>query len=233
MKYYLELDSVSFAYRTSNSFFSRRQKPVLEDISFKISPGETLGILGKNGAGKSTLLRILAGIILPDKGQITKHCDRVSLLSIELGFTDRLSGAENIFLSGLFNGFTKKEIKKKFKTIVDFSDLKEAINRPLSQYSSGMRARLGFSIGYHLNPDILLIDEILGVGDIDFQMKSGKLMTDKIQSEQTIVLVTHDPYLVKSICTKVIWIENGTIQAQGEPTEVVDKYLKYMLGDKA
>lgn len=229
MKPYLELNSVSFSYKTSSLFFSKKRELILKDISLKIFPGETLGILGRNGAGKSTLLRILAGIVLPDTGTVEKNCEKVSLLSIELGFSDQLTGKENIILSGLFNGFSKKQIDQKMSTIINFSGLGKALNIPLARYSSGMRARLGFSIAYHLNPDILLIDEILGVGDIDFQTRSERLMKDKIDSDQTIVLVTHDPYLVQSVCDRTLWIENGVVKSQGNTLRVVNEYLEHML----
>ena len=229
MSAYLELKSVSFSYRTGKTFFSPKKKLILDNISLAIHPGETLGILGRNGAGKSTLLRLLTGIISPDEGEIVKNCNKVNLLSIELGFSEQLSGRKNIVLSGLFNGFSKKEIRKRMDSIITLSGLGKAIEDPLVSYSSGMRARLGFSIAYHLEPDILLIDEILGVGDIDFQVKSEKLIREKINSDQTVVLVTHDPHLVKSVCNKAIWIEHGQIHAQGESEKVVDDYLHYML----
>ena len=232
MNSHLKLESVSFSYSTGKSFFSTKKKTILEDISLSIYPGETLGIIGRNGAGKSTLLRLLAGVMDPDKGRIIKRCSKINLLSIELGFSEQLDGINNIILSGMFNGFSKKEIKAKIDDIVKFSGLGKDINTPLITYSSGMRARLGFSIAYHLDPDILLIDEILGVGDIDFQMKSEKLIREKINSDQTVVLVTHDPYLVKSICNRAIWIENGKVHAEGSSEEVIDKYLKHMLPEE-
>lgn len=229
MNCYLELKSVSFSYRTGKIFFSKKKKQVLKDISFKIYAGETLGILGRNGAGKSTLLRLLSGIFSPDLGTIERHCKKVNLLSLELGFSEQLTGVQNIILSGLFNGFSKQKMLKKISSIIEFSGLGDAVYDPLVTYSSGMRARLGFSIAYHLQPDILLIDEILGVGDIDFQIKSENLIKQKINSDQTVVLVTHDAGLVKEICNRALWIEHGLVQCQGTSDQVVDKYLNYML----
>lgn len=231
MKPFLELDAVSFSYRTGKSFLRPRKKLILDNISLKIHPGETVGILGRNGAGKSTLLRLLTGIVSPDEGTIIKNCNKINLLSIELGFSEQLSGIRNIMLSGLYNGFSKKDIRSKIDSIIELAGIGKAIEDPLISYSSGMRARLGFSIAYHLEPDILLIDEILGVGDIDFQVKSEKLIREKINSDQTVVLVTHDPHLVKSICHRAIWIEHGCVQAEGASEDVVNAYLSYMLSN--
>lgn len=232
MKNHIELQNVSFSYKTGKTFLSKKTKPVLKGISMEIREGETLGIIGRNGAGKSTLLRLLADIIAPDKGKIIRNCKNVNLLSIELGFSNQLDGKSNIILSGLFNGFTKKEVLNKMDTIIKMADIGEAINNPLISYSSGMRARLGFSIAYNLEPDILLIDETLGVGDIDFQVKSEKMIKEKINSDQTVVLVTHDPLLVKNVCNRVIWIEHGVVKMQGKTKEVLKEYLKYMLPDE-
>ncbi len=231
----LELENVSFSYRTGHSIFSKwkTRKRVLQDLSFDILRGETLGILGRNGAGKSTLLRLLSGIVVPDSGNIIKNCRKVSLLSIELGFSGQLTGIENIFLSGLYNSFSKREISALMPEIIAFADIGNAIHDPLITYSSGMRARLGFSIAYFLKPDLLLIDEILGVGDIDFQVKSERLMKAKIQSDQTVVLVTHDPNLVRSVCTRALWIENGRLQSVGPTGQVVDEYLAHMLPEES
>lgn len=233
MESQIELKSVSFSYRTGKSFFSPKKKKVLNNISMEIHAGETLGIIGRNGAGKSTLLRLLADIITPDEGKIIRNCKKVNLLSIELGFTDQLDGISNIILSSLFNGFSKKEIAGKIDSIIEMSGIGDAVYEPLVRYSSGMRARLGFSIAYHLEPDVLLIDEILGVGDIDFQFKSERLIKEKMNSDQTVVLVTHDPQLVKSVCNRTIWLENGQIKMQGASDEVINEYIKCMLPQEA
>ena len=229
MKDHLILENITFSYRLGKTFFSKKKKDVLNNISFKIKAGETLGIIGRNGAGKSTLLRLLSDIITPDGGTIIRNCKKINLLSIELGFSEQLSGINNIILSGLFNGFSKKEIIGKIDDIIEMSGIGDAVHNNLITYSSGMRARLGFSIAYHLEPDVLLIDEILGVGDIDFQLKSERLIKEKMKSDQTVVLVTHDPDLVKDVCDRVIWIEHGNIMKQGDTIDVMDAYLKYML----
>lgn len=226
---HLELQDVSFSYRTGKTFLSKKKKKVLDSISFQVNTGETLGIIGRNGAGKSTLLRLLSDIITPDEGIIIRNCKKVNLLSIELGFSEQLSGINNIILSGLFNGFSKKEISKKMDDIIEMSGIGDAVRNNLITYSSGMRARLGFSIAYHLEPEVLLIDEILGVGDIDFQLKSERLIKEKMNSNQTVVLVTHDPNLVRDVCDRVIWLEHGKIIKQGNTDEVMNAYLEYML----
>ncbi len=227
----IDLESVSFGYKTGRLFFSRERKPVLNDISFSIYPGETLGIIGRNGAGKSSLLRLLASIFRPDSGSLRINCENVKLLSLELGFADQLSGLENIIMSGMYHGFSKREMEAKTASIVDMSGLQDSIGNTLITYSSGMRARLGFSIAFHLDPDVLLIDEVLGVGDVDFQYKSEALIKEKMRSDQTVVLVTHDYYLVHEICDRAVWIEDGTIHAQGEPEGVLRKYLTHMQVD--
>lgn len=230
---YLELKSVSFSYRTGKTFFSKKRKKVLDNISLEIRHGETLGIIGRNGAGKSTLLRLLSDIVSADEGKVIRNCKKVNLLSIELGFSEQLDGRSNIILSGLFNGFSKHEITSKINAIIEMSGIGDAVNNKLITYSSGMRARLGFSIAYHLEPDILLIDEILGVGDLDFQVKSEQLIKEKMNSDQTVVLVTHDPNLVKSVCDRVIWIEHGQVKMQGACEYVMQEYIKYMLPEEA
>jgi lipopolysaccharide transport system ATP-binding protein len=233
MDNHIQLQGVSFSYRTGKSFFSKKSKKVLDNISLEIRQGETLGLIGRNGSGKSTLLRLLSNIVSPDEGKVIRNCKKVNLLSIELGFSEQLDGRSNIILSGLFNGFSKKDILAKMDSIVEMCGIGEALQNPLISYSSGMRARLGFSIAYHLEPDILLIDEILGVGDIDFQIKSENLIKDKMNSDQTVVLVTHDPDLVKSVCDRTIWIEDGRVKMQGASEDVIHEYLKYMLPEEA
>ena len=231
MKDHIILKNITFCYRLGNTFFSKKKKEVLNNISFNVKAGETLGIIGRNGAGKSTLLRLLSDIITPNEGSIIRNCKKINLLSIELGFSEQLSGMNNIILSGLFNGFSKKEIVAKIDDVIEMSGIGESVHNNLITYSSGMRARLGFSIAYHLEPDVLLIDEILGVGDIDFQLKSERLIKEKMNSNQTVVLVTHDPDLVKDVCDRVIWIEHGNIMKQGDTHEVMNAYLEYMLQD--
>ncbi len=233
MNKHIVFQNVFFSYKTGKTFLSNKRKKVLDGISMEVLEGETLGIIGRNGAGKSTLLRLLSGIVNPDSGQIIRNCYNVNLLSIELGFSNKLDGKSNIILSGMFNGFSKKDIIKKMDAIIEMANIGKAINSPLISYSSGMRARLGFSIAYHLEPDVLLIDETLGVGDIDFRVKSERLIKEKMSSDQTVVLVTHDPNLVKNMCDRVIWLEHGKIKMQGNTGIVLKEYLKYMLPNEA
>lgn len=233
MSNHIELQNVSFSYRTGKTLLSKKRKKVLDNLSMEVREGETLGIIGRNGAGKSTLLRLLSDIVNPDSGTIIRNCKKVNLLSIELGFLNQLHGKSNIILSGMFNGFTKKEIKLKMDAIIEMADIGDAINSPLISYSSGMRARLGFSIAYHLEPEILLVDETLGVGDIDFQVKSERLIKEKMNSDQTVVLVTHDPKLVLNVCDRVIWLEDGKVKIQGDSVSVIRAYLECMLPNEA
>jgi len=229
MKPLIALDNVYFSYKTGKTFLSKKRKDILYDLSFQINAGETVGVLGRNGAGKSTLLRLLTGVLMPQQGTITVNCKKVNLLSLELGFSEHLTGYKNLILSGLFNGFTKEEILKKTDSILEIADIGDAIHQPLITYSSGMRTRLGFSIAYHLDPDVLLIDEVLGVGDIDFQIKSSNMILEKMNSDQTVVLVSHDHKLIRNICQKAIWIEDGRVKKQGKTDQVVDSYLEATL----
>lgn len=216
-------------------YYSRRQRFLkhtrfwaLRDISFDLFAGETLGIIGKNGVGKSTLLRVLAGIIAPDTGLLKIHRPglRISLISLQAGFVPYLSGRENAILSGMLLGATKAEICSRMKDIMNFSELNGFFDEPVNTYSTGMRARLGFSVAYHVEPDVILLDEILGVGDENFKKKSTAAMKKRIKSEKTVVLVSHSVPLLKEICDRLVWIENGKTKAQGNVDEVIDAYLK-------
>ncbi len=211
-------------YNQHRSFFKRQSFEALQKISFDIYSGESIGIIGRNGAGKSTLLLLLAGIIKPDRGQVINFGFQVSLLALQAGFLNELSGIDNIFLSGMALGFTKTQIQKKIDEIVEFSGIRSHIHVPVRTYSTGMRARLGFSIAHMLKPDILLIDETLGVGDKDFRKKSSQVMKEKIQSNQTVVMVSHNSNMVKELCNRVVWIERGVVVKEGRPEDIVTQY---------
>jgi lipopolysaccharide transport system ATP-binding protein len=189
--------------------------------------GETVGLIGRNGAGKSTLLKVMAGIIGADDGNIETCAESISLLSLNLGFEPNLSGRDNAILNGMLLGFSKTQVQEKLLDIIDFSELSGSIDRPIKTYSSGMLARLAFSISLQMSPDIILIDEVLSVGDLSFQNKSLSAMKDKITSEQTVVFVSHDIELVKELCDQVIWLEGGLIKEQGDSDIVIEKYLNY------
>jgi len=198
----------------------------LKDVSFEIKRGDVVGIIGKNGAGKSTLLKIISRIVLPTSG-IVKGKGRVaSLLEVGTGFHPELSGRENIFLNGNILGLKKKEIIDRFDEIVDFSEIGAFLDTPVKRYSSGMYVRLAFSIAIHMNPDILILDEVLAVGDFDFQQKCLRKIGELTkESGQTILFVSHNIQSIRSLCTKVLYLEKGSLVAQGDTDSVVAKYL--------
>ena len=210
----------------------KRNKPsskkfvALKNISFEIPKGERVGIIGFNGAGKSTLLKVLSGVYYPTEGSITTKGKIAPLLELGAGFDSNYSGKANIFLNGAFLGFSEDFLKEKYDEIVEFSELGEAINYPVKNYSSGMRAKLGFSIATLVNPDILIIDEILSVGDIKFQKKSAEKLRLLIDSGITVLLVSHSVAQIRDICNKAIWIDEGEIVMMGEVNEVCDAYVK-------
>ena len=179
--------------------------------------------------GKSTLLRILAGILTPDIGQITYHIEkvRISLITLQAGFIPTLSGKENAILSGMLLGSTKKEIQSRMNQIIEFSELHEFIDKPVKTYSTGMKARLGFSVAYYSEPDVILLDEVLGVGDVEFRAKSTKAMKERIKSNKTVVIVSHNPTILSELCDRLIWIENGITMSQGNVDDVLNQYLEY------
>ncbi len=224
----ISLSSIGVQYYRKTGFLKRTKFDALRNVTFNIYKGESLGILGRNGAGKSTLLKVLSGIILPDKGKITNFGYSVALLSLQLGFDNNLSGRDNILLNGLILGFSFKEIKQRLDQIVTFSELSEFINYPVYTYSVGMRARLGFSIAFHLEPDVLLIDEVLGVGDAAFQRKSRAEIERKINSDKTVVLVSHNSIEIRRLCNRAVWIENGETRMEDEVNKVVDAYERYL-----
>ena len=197
----------------------------LKDISFDVQRGEVLGIIGRNGAGKSTLLKILSRITQPTTGRINLIGRVSSLLEVGTGFHPELTGRDNIFLNGTILGMSKGEIKQKFDQIVDFSGIEKFIDTPVKFYSSGMGVRLAFSVAAHLEPDILIIDEVLAVGDADFQRKCLGKMDDVSKEGRTILFVSHNMVAVDSLCKRVILIKNGEINAMGTPEEIIPMYL--------
>ncbi len=203
----------------------------LREIDIELFRGETLGIIGRNGAGKSTLLRVLAGVLKPDRGTVARHIEHCALLSLGLGFIPYLSGRENVILSGLIQGLRRDEIDARMDAIMAFSDLGDFFDQPINTYSTGMGARLGFSLAIQLDPDILLIDEVLGVGDISFREKSRKELLRKMRSNKTIVFVSHDERMVRSLCDRAIWVERGKTLAEGE-VQAVFKAYKHRLQQK-
>ena len=220
----MNIQNVTISYMVSSGMFKWSKFTPLSNISFDLFHGETVGIIGRNGAGKSTLLRLLAGIIEPDSGRIVNHHARVSLLSLGVGFVPHLSGRQNALLSGMLLGLQKNEIARKIDAIIEFSGLGEFIDKPLRIYSSGMRARLGFSVSIQVDPDLLLIDEVLGVGDEEFRIKSNGELKRLIKSEKTIVLVSHNQPTLRELCDRLVWIENGHIRQVGPTAELLTQY---------
>ena len=197
----------------------------LKDITFEVKKGESFGIIGKNGAGKSTILGLIAQVIKPTTGKVTVKGKVFPLLELGAGFHPELSGRENIVLNGILLGFTKKQIMDKIEEIIEFSELGDFIDQPVRTYSSGMLARLGFSIISTVDPEILLIDEILAVGDAHFQKKCMNRMIDFRKRGVTIVFVSHNMDAVRQICDRVMWLQNHELKMIGSPDEVVEKYL--------
>lgn len=201
----------------------------LKGVSFKIEKGKIIGLIGKNGSGKSTLLKAISGIFEPDKGEIKLHKNTVSLLSIGVGFQTKLTGYENIFLSGMLLGFSEQQIKEKIDEIIEFADLGEFIYKPVKTYSSGMYSKLAFSITAILETDILLIDEVLSVGDARFKEKSFNKMKELINDDnRTVIIVSHSLNSLKELCDEVIWLDDGKIKKQGKPNEIINEYLEFM-----
>lgn len=198
----------------------------LKDVSFKIYQGEKVGIIGYNGAGKSTLLNVITGIYPPDKGSVTTHGNISPLLSLGAGFDHNFSGRKNILLNGAVLGYDKEFLESKMDEIIEFSELGEFIDIPIKNYSSGMLAKLGFSIATAVEPDILIIDEILGVGDVNFQKKSGDKMRSLMDGGTTVILVSHSIPQIRELCDKAIWIDKGSLREIGEVNKVCDHYLK-------
>lgn len=197
----------------------------LRDLTFEVQRGEVLGIIGRNGAGKSTLLKILSRVTEPTRGRVRLRGRVGSLLEVGTGFHPELSGRENIFLNGAVLGMSRAEIKRKFDEIVNFADVERFLETPVKRYSSGMYVRLAFAVAAHLEPEILVIDEVLAVGDAEFQQKCLGKMRDVAEHGRTILFVSHNMAAVSALCHRVLLVESGTLRMQGDPGEVVMSYL--------
>lgn len=196
----------------------------LKDITLSVKPGTTVGIIGRNGSGKSTLLKLVAGIMKPDSGRIRTNGRISSIIGLGAGFHPEFTGRENIYINGVILGLTKREIRDKFDQIVKFAELEEFIDAPVRTYSSGMYARLGFSIAVNVDPDILLVDEVLAVGDQAFQKRCLDRMTEFKRSRKTILIVTHNLDFVSRWCDEVLWLDRGQNMAYGDPARSVRLY---------
>ncbi len=228
----ISLRNVAVRYRRGRSLFKTDYYEALKDITFEVRRGETLGVIGRNGAGKSTLLKVLSGIYSPDEGSITNHAKNTSLLTLQAGFDQNLNGRDNAVISGMMSGYRKADVLAKLDQIEEYSELGEFFYQPLSTYSSGMRARLGFATATYLRPEVLLIDEVLGVGDAKFKVKATKTMESMICSDQTVILVSHSAVAMKQLCDRVVWIDGGRVVADGEPVNIVDIYLSGKTNNK-
>ncbi len=201
----------------------------LKGVSFEVEEGKILGIIGKNGSGKSTMLRAIAGIFSPDKGKIDLHKHSISLLSIGVGFNRKLTGRENIYLSGMLLGFSEEEIAEKEKEIIDFADIGDFIYKPVKTYSSGMYSKLAFAITAILETDIMLIDEVLSVGDAKFKEKSYNKMKELISDDKrTVIIVSHSLGTIKELCDEVLWLNDGEVIEIGNANDIIPKYEKFM-----
>lgn len=221
----LRAENIGLSYRQRVGMLRYESFWALKDVSFDLYEGETLGVIGNNGAGKSTLLRLIAGIVDPDRGNLQRRKSlNASLLALNVGFKPELSGRDNVVISGLLLGMTREQIRRQMDDIYEFSELGEFFERPVGTYSTGMRARLGFAVAIHADPDILLIDEVLGVGDQSFREKSHAAMKMKIQQGKTVILVSHSLEAIRSLCHRALWIERGKSIVCGEVNHVLDGY---------
>ncbi|MFK7802339.1 MAG: ABC transporter ATP-binding protein [Anaerolineae bacterium] len=200
----------------------------LKDVSFSIPSGKMLGVIGHNGAGKSTLLRLIGKLGRPDKGNITTNGRIGTLLSLGAGFHPELTGRENVFINGVISGLLRSEVIKKFDSIVDFAELDQFIDNPLHTYSNGMKMRLGFAVATHIQPEILLIDEVLAVGDIAFQEKCIKRILTFKEQGCTILIVSHSNNFVAEHCDDALWLNKGKIKGYGPAADIVQQYAQFM-----
>jgi ABC-type polysaccharide/polyol phosphate transport system ATPase subunit len=206
--------------------------PALHDVSFAIHKGEAFGIIGRNGSGKSTLLKIISGILKPTSGTLTVNGRIAALIELGAGFHPEITGRENIFINGIMLGLTRREIEKRFDSIVEFSGIGSFIDQPVKTYSSGMYVRLGFAVAVHVDPDVLLIDEVLSVGDEEFSQKCVAKIQEMKFRGVTLVFVTHQLDQVRNLCDRALWLDKGNAVVIGDPARVVDDYLQDVAGPR-
>ncbi|HKO58177.1 MAG TPA: ABC transporter ATP-binding protein, partial [Thermoanaerobaculia bacterium] len=237
------VDHVSKAYRlwgrksqfaTLKSALLRRETklspdasvPALRDVTFAVDRGEAFGIIGRNGSGKSTLLKIISGILKPTEGRVAVQGRVAALIELGAGFHPEITGRENIYINGIMLGLTRKEIDQRFDRIVEFSGIGEFLDQPVKTYSSGMYVRLGFAVAVHVDPDVLLIDEVLSVGDEEFSQKCIAKIQEMKYRGVTLLFVTHQLDQVRNLCDRALWLDHGRTEAIGDPMRVVDAYLQ-------
>jgi len=235
----IEVNNVTMTYRLTKSrvtsvkeyivaMLSRKLQyeefHALNNVTFHVERGEVVGLVGRNGAGKSTLLKVISGILRPAEGAVTVRSNIVPMLELGSGFDPELSGRENIFLNGAILGYSKEFLESKYSEILEFSGLHEFIRQPIRTYSSGMMMRLAFSVATVVEPEILIVDEILAVGDAEFQEKSMARMMELMDGGTTVLLVSHNIDQIRELCTKAVWLEHGSVKAFGPSGEICDAY---------
>ena len=238
MKFNLGIEATSFK-ETFISLFNRKKRVskekneflALKDVSFDVKKGEVIGLIGSNGAGKSTLLKVVSGVMKPTKGKVSVKGVISPMIELGAGFDNELTARENIYLNGAILGYSKSFIDDKFDEIVEFSELRDFSDVPVKNFSSGMTAKLAFSIATVVDPEILIVDEILSVGDIKFQEKSKKKMMEMIKGGTTVLYVSHSLDSIRDLCNRVIWLEHGQIIEIGDSKEVCDRYYKKQMNN--
>ncbi|HSA49612.1 MAG TPA: ABC transporter ATP-binding protein [Yinghuangia sp.] len=245
----VKVDNLSITYRTSIEKVptlksaikrvGRRERSIREieavrDVSWSINHGTVLGVVGANGAGKSTMLRAIAGILPPTKGRIEVHGRVSTLLALGVGFNSQLTGRENVILGGLAQGKAESEVQAKYEEIADFAELGEFMDMPMKSYSSGMYQRLAFSVGVHMDPDILLVDEALSAGDARFKRKAAAKMDELCRAARTIILVSHGMASVREMANHCLWLHKGKLMDQGDPETIIGEYMRFLeVGEEA
>ena len=232
MKFNLGIEKEFSIKQAFINFFTKKNKRkkeefwALKDVSFNVGKGEVVGLIGSNGAGKSTLLKVVSGVMKPTNGKVEVKGVISPMIELGAGFDGNLTARENIYLNGAILGYSKKFIDSKFDEIVEFSELRDFLEVPVKNFSSGMTAKLAFSIATVVNPEILIVDEILSVGDLKFQEKSKHKMMEMIKGGTTVLYVSHSLESIKSLCTKVVWLEHGKVIKMGETKKICDEYYK-------
>jgi len=239
----VKVDNLSITYRTTfervptfkNAIvrFGRgeralREIKALDDVSFSVTEGTSLGVIGNNGAGKSTLMRALAGILPPSSGRIEVYGRITPLLALGVGFNNNLSGRENIILGGLASGLSRREVEARADTVTEFAGLEEFIDVPMRTYSSGMYSRLAFSVAVHMDPDILMIDEALSAGDATFKTKAAEKMDELRRTSRAMFLVSHSLSSIKQLCNDCLWLHKGKVMMRGAPDDVIEAYTEFV-----
>ena len=234
MKFNLGVERDSSLKQYIIDLFKRKKKKkeefwALKDVNFHIDKGEVIGLIGSNGAGKSTLLKVVSGVMKPTKGKVTIQGVISPMIELGAGFDMNLTARENIYLNGSILGYSKQFLDSKFNDIVEFSELKDFLDVPVKNFSSGMVAKLAFSVATIVDPEILIVDEILSVGDIKFQEKSKNKMMEMIKGGTTVLFVSHSMEQIKELCTKVIWLDHGKIVKKGNTEEICNEFIKKMM----